>query len=63
MPGVAAWVVGVAVGLAPTVGVEGWSNVRPAAVMAFGAAFVVYFAPALVGMEPRREEVETSEGG
>lgn len=63
VPGVAAWVVGVSVGLAPRMGVEEWSNVKPAAVMAFGAAFVVYFALALVGLESRRDVVETSEGG
>jgi purine-cytosine permease-like protein len=58
LPGVAAWVVGVSVGLAPIVGPETWSAVRPAAVLAFAAAFVVYFALALVGLEPRRVETE-----
>ncbi len=56
VPGVAAWIVGVAVGLAPRVGVEAWSTVRPAAVLAFCAAFVTYFALALVGLEPRKVE-------
>lgn len=58
LPGVVAWVVGVGVGLAPVVGPESWSAVRPAAVLAFSAAFVVYFALALVGLEPRRVEAE-----
>lgn len=63
LPGIAAWLVGVAVGLVPHMGIESWASVRPAAVLAFASAFVVYFALALVGLEPNEvvePERETS---
>lgn len=59
-----AWLVGVIVGLVPWVGpalgFAGASRFQPAALMAFGAAFVTYLALAIVGLESRVQPPEVS---
>ncbi|MEO6810840.1 MAG: purine-cytosine permease-like transporter, partial [Isosphaeraceae bacterium] len=62
--GIVAWAVGVVVGFLPMIGkvaqLGPWSQTEPAAVLAFGAAFVVYLVLALLGLE--RPTIEVAAG-
>jgi len=53
--GVLAWLAGLAVGLipiaGPALGRDSWARIQPAAVLAFGAAFLAYALVAALGLE------------
>ena len=60
--GVLAWTLGAAVGLAPTLaralGPESLAKPAPASLLAFVAAFLVYWVAAFIGLEPKSEQIQ-----